>query len=98
MSGEPLNHKIIEFTNALRPKIEHFLTNPRFPFWHPPQSAGDNAQKFYNDLEIPLVKGKPSILLHDLGIIHNLYVDPIFEGDQHRYALSALVVDVVNGY
>ena len=35
-------------------------------------------QQFYNDLEIPLVKERPSILLHNLGIIHNLYVDPIF--------------------
>lgn len=97
VSGEPLRDKITKFTNALRPKIAHFLTNPCFLFWHPPQLA-DTTQQFYNAVKNSLFNEIPGILLHNLGVISDSYPDPIFKGDMHQYALSALGIDVVNGY
>jgi hypothetical protein len=73
---------IEQFIEGLRPKIRHFLTNPRLPNWVPPESVDDETRKFYNGLEIPLVKGKPSLLLHGLGNNPNPNVDNLFRYQQ----------------
>ena len=76
--------RIIEYTDSLRPKIRDFLTNPRLPTWLPPDSVDDATRQFYSNLGVPLVNGKPSILLHALGVIPNPNANELFQGSRHR--------------
>jgi len=76
--------RIDDFTDTLRPKIRDFLTKPRFPIWLPPESVDDETRRFYNDLGVPLVNRKPSLLLHDLGVTPNSHVDNLFQGRRDR--------------
>ena len=76
--------QIAEFTASLRPRIEHFLTNPRFDTWNPPGSLDEETKRFYRDLNIPRFKHRPSLLLHRLGVDPNPSVGQLFQGPGHR--------------
>jgi len=75
--------RVDDFTYTLRPKIRDFLTKPRLPTWLPPKSVDDETRRFYNDLGVPLVNGKPSLLLHNLGVTPNSNADYLFQGQNH---------------
>jgi hypothetical protein len=60
----PLN--VEEFLFQLVPHIESFFSNPRLPVWTPPSDVDDATKRFYSDLAIPFVNGKPNLLLHNL--------------------------------
>jgi hypothetical protein len=66
------------FIKAIRPKIKEFLTNQRLPVWPSPESADEETQKFYRDLEIPSLNGKPSLQLHGLGTLVNPHAEGLF--------------------
>lgn len=71
--------------NTLRPKIRDFLTKPRLPTWLPPAKSVDGETlRFYGSLKVPLVNGKPSILLHDLCRPANSNADNLFQAQKHR--------------
>lgn len=71
--------------NTLCPKIRDFLVKPRLPIWLPPaESVDEETARFYASLKVPLVNGKPSILLHDLCGSANPYADNVFQGQKHR--------------
>jgi hypothetical protein len=69
---------IDDFIEGLRPQIRDFLTKPRLPNWVPPESVDDETREFYSSLAIPLVNGKPSLLLHNLGRNPEPNVDNLF--------------------
>jgi hypothetical protein len=48
--------------------------------WPSPESADEETQKFYRDLEIPSLNGKPSLLLHGLGTLANPHAEDLFPG------------------
>jgi hypothetical protein len=74
---------IAEFTNTLRPKIRDFLTNPRFHTWLP-VAVDEETQQYYSNLDIPLVNGEPSLLLHNLGLFPNPHANKFFQGSKHQ--------------
>ena len=88
--------RIAEFTASLRPQIVNFFTNPCFDTWTPPGSIDEETKKFYQDLNIPRFKGRPSLLLHRLGVEPNPCVGILFQDWGHRYALSVSTNDDVN--
>jgi hypothetical protein len=77
--------KIDEFLHELRPVIHSFLDAPRFSHWSPPNPASANVQSFYERLEIPILKKKPSLLLHRLRECQNLKVPDLFQKEDHKY-------------
>jgi hypothetical protein len=76
--------RIADFTNSLRPKIREFLTNPPLRTWVPPETVDDETREFYSGLQIPLVNGKPSVLLHDVGGIPNPNANSLFQGSAYQ--------------
>jgi hypothetical protein len=75
---------IAGYTNSLRPKIHDFLTKPKLPAWLPPAAVDEGTQEFYRNLNIPCVKGKPSLLLHGLGHFRNPNAKKLFKGWEHQ--------------
>ncbi|CAG8615906.1 3695_t:CDS:2, partial [Acaulospora colombiana] len=62
--------KIDEFLAQLRPKIKKFLESPRLPNWSPPEGASEEAQTFYQELAIPLIKGSGKTRILFEGLCH----------------------------
>jgi len=73
-----LGNNIDQFIKELRHRINDFLESPRLTNWTPPESAGEETRRFYNDLAIPFVNNGPSLLLHDLGKYPSPYSDILF--------------------
>jgi len=76
-----------EFTSSLRPKIRDFLTKAKPPFttWLPLAGEVDEkTRQFYSELNVPLFKGRPSLLLHNLGLTPNPTADKLFQGSKHQ--------------
>ena len=76
-----------EFTSSLRPKIRDFLTKAKPPFtsWLPLAGEVDErTRQFYRELDVPLFKGRPSLLLHNLGLTPNPTADKLFQGSKHK--------------
>lgn len=81
---ETFKASIDQYLADLRPKIEAFLTKPDLPTWLPPESGADEkTREFYQELGIPLVNGKPNLLLHQLDGPPNPYVDTLFKSGKH---------------
>jgi len=76
--------RIDDFISILKPQIRDFLSKPRLSTWLPPESVDDETRQFYNNLTVPLVNKKPSLLLHNLGVTPNSNVDNLFQGQKHR--------------
>jgi hypothetical protein len=76
---EERRKSIDKYVSNLRPRIKEFLSNLPLPNWMPPESVNDETREFYNGLAIPLARGKPNLLLHDIGNISNPNVDNLFQ-------------------
>ncbi|CAG7849790.1 SubName: Full=Uncharacterized protein {ECO:0000313/EMBL:CCA72955.1} [Serendipita indica DSM 11827] len=68
--------QITDFLDGIRAEIKIFLQSvPHFDFWAPPDHVEPEIRIFYEKLKIPMVNGKPSLLLHNLGTHHKLTKD-----------------------
>jgi len=65
------------------------------PSWKPDQIANDTLERCMSELHIPTVRGRPSLLLHNLGEERtkldkncDLQIPDIFLHGQHMYVTS----------
>jgi hypothetical protein len=64
---EHLRASVDGFSDNLRPLIREYLAGALVSHWTPPNGATQEAKEFYAKLQIPLLHGEPSLLLHALG-------------------------------
>jgi len=74
-----IESEIDKFLTELRPAMTGLVTGEIFlPLWSPgPGSMDSEMAKHIEALRIPYLKGKPNVLLHDLGSFKD---DPVLVG------------------
>jgi hypothetical protein len=77
--------RIDTFLDELRPKIHAFLETS--DHWMPPETVDDATKAFYDQVKIPMVKGRPSLLFHKLRDNANPNGQILFEGESNRWDL-----------
>ncbi|TFK62636.1 hypothetical protein BDN72DRAFT_848450 [Pluteus cervinus] len=66
-SESEMKELVDHFFSKYDEKLEKYLAGPPNQFWKAPPSADAETARFINDLEIPQVRGRRMLLLHDLG-------------------------------
>lgn len=78
----------------LRPNIRKLVVGEiALPMWTPPEDFDPEVVSHLKDLQIPEIKGKPNLLLHDLGSFKTDSVlkrrlDNIFMANNHTFVSS----------
>lgn len=72
--------------DQLRPTIRKFFKEPPLTHWKPPETVEDEVKDFYDAVKIPAVavRGRPSLLLHNLRGSSNPHAKALFMGKPNR--------------
>ena len=66
--NQNIEQTVTTFLSDLRPEMTRLVGGEiTLPFWRPNDSFEANIARHLTDLKIPSLKGKPNLLLHDLG-------------------------------
>jgi hypothetical protein len=69
---------------TLRPEIREYIAGTSVSHWHPPNEVTQETKDFYARLQIPLIGGEPSLLLHALRESPNPNGQVLFSGTPHQ--------------
>ena len=75
--------QVKELVRRLRLDLKGFFRRSH-PVWLPRGNPDIETTQFYRDLAVPLVKNKPSLLLHDIGVNSNPHADDLFKPGNNR--------------
>jgi hypothetical protein len=81
--------KLGDYIEGFCPKIKAFLMQEHLPPWLLLNSTNKQTQLFYNELSIPMVNDRPSLLLHNLQEHPNPNGEMLFGGKHHRILCNA---------
>ncbi|CAG8549758.1 4902_t:CDS:2, partial [Acaulospora colombiana] len=83
MNIDKVRESMNQSAQTLGQTIRELITQPRSTTWYPPGIITPEVLQFYKNLDIPSIRGKPNLLLHNLGKVPNKFVDNLLEGLDH---------------
>jgi len=96
LENKSIEQTISTFISGLRPEMTRLVHGKiALPVWQPNESFEENVTSHLSGLRIPELKGKPNLLLHDLGSFQEdktlaQRLENIFMANSHSYVLPHL--------